>query len=254
MTFFLDGLVWLADPANWTGINAIPTRVAEHLWYSAAALAVAGAIALPAGLWVGHTRRYAGLVVTTGNLGRAVPDLGIVALAAVLIGFGVLPVILALIALAIPPVLTNTYTGVREVDPQVRDAAEGMGFSGWQLLWRVEAPLALPLVFAGLRTSTVQVIATATIAGFIGQAGGLGRYIFDGIALQDTARVVGGAVLCALLAVAADLALGRAQRRALPRGLALAQAMPEAGGEGPTTTGQPASIGRSASATEGSKG
>lgn len=228
MTVVLDGFVWLADPANWSGINAIPTRVLEHIAYAAVALAVGAALALPAGLWAGHTRRWSTFVVTTGNLGRAIPDLGIVALAAVLIGFGVLPVIIALVALAVPPILTNTYTGVREVDPAVRDAAEGMGLSGRQVLWRVEVPLALPLVFAGLRTSTVQVVATATISGFIGQAGGLGRFIFDGIALQDTPRVVGGAVLCALLAVGADALLARVERLAIPRGIALAGQIPDA--------------------------
>lgn len=228
MEVFLEGVLWLVDPEHWSGLNAIPERVGEHVAYATVALVVGAAIAVPIGLWTGHTGRLGNLAINVGNLGRAIPDLGIVAIAAVLIGFGILPVILALIALAIPPLLTNTYTAVRGVDPEVRDAAVGMGFTGWRLLRQVEIPLALPLIFAGLRVSTVQVIATATISGFIGRAGGLGRYIFDGLSAFDTPRVVAGAILVALLGVLADVGLARLQRLATPTGFAAALAEREA--------------------------
>ncbi len=228
MEVFLEGLLWLVDSEHWSGHNAIPLRVREHVLYAVTALAAGAAIAVPVGLWTGHTGRLGNVAINVGNLGRAIPDLGIVAIAAVLIGFGILPVILALTALAIPPLLTNTYTAVRGVDAEVRDAAVGMGFTGWRLLRQVEIPLALPLIFAGVRVSTVQVIATATISGFIGRAGGLGRYIFDGLALLDIPRVVAGAVLVALLGVLADVGLARLQRAVTPKGFAAALAEREA--------------------------
>lgn len=215
---FLDGLAWLAEPAHWVGPSGIPVRVAEHIAYATFAIVVGALIALPVGLWTGHTGRFGNVAINLGNLGRAVPDLGIVAIAAVLIGFGILPVLIALVALAVPPLLTTTYTAVRGIDPEVRDAAVGIGCTGRELLRRVEIPLALPLVFAGLRIATVQVIATATISGFIGRAGGLGRYIFDGLVLFDTPRVVAGALLVATLGVLADVGLAALQRRVTPRG------------------------------------
>lgn len=215
---FLDGLAWLAEPAHWVGPSGIPVRVAEHIAYATFAIVLGALIALPVGLWTGHTGRFGNVAINLGNLGRAVPDLGIVAIAAVLIGFGILPVLIALVALAVPPLLTTTYTAVRGIDPEVRDAAVGIGCTGRELLRRVEIPLALPLVFAGLRIATVQVIATATISGFIGRAGGLGRYIFDGLALFDTPRVVAGALLVATLGVLADVGLAALQRRVTPRG------------------------------------
>lgn len=215
---FLDGLAWLAEPAHWVGPSGIPVRVAEHIAYATFAIVLGALIALPVGLWTGHTGRFGNVAINLGNLGRAVPDLGIVAIAAVLIGFGILPVLIALVALAVPPLLTTTYTAVRGIDPEVRDAAVGIGCTGRELLRRVEIPLALPLVFAGLRIATVQVIATATISGFIGRAGGLGRYIFDGLVLFDTPRVVAGALLVATLGVLADVGLAALQRRVTPRG------------------------------------
>lgn len=195
---------WFADPAQWQGSTGILVRLAEHLWYSGASLAIALLIALPVGLLIGHTNRFANIVINVGNLGRAMPDLGIVVLLALLIGFQVTLVIVALLLLAIPPILTNTFTAVRGVDPEVRDAAEGMGLTPWQVLTRVELPVAVPLMFAGIRTAAVQVVATATLAAFIGQLGGLGRYIFDGLQMRDTIRAVNGAILVALLALAVE--------------------------------------------------
>ncbi|HEX3202418.1 MAG TPA: ABC transporter permease, partial [Actinomycetes bacterium] len=143
----------------------------------------------------------------------------IIILVFILAGFGIVPVLVALTALAVPPIVTNSYVGVRSVDPEVREAAEGMGMRGRQVLWRVELPVAMPLIMAGIRTSTVQVVATATLAAYVG-LGGLGRYLIDGFSQRDLPQVVGGAILVAVLALLIELALGRLQTLVVSRGLA----------------------------------
>jgi osmoprotectant transport system permease protein len=212
-------LAWLTDPTHWSGPDGIPVRTLQHLWYSLLATAIATAIALPIGVYIGHTGRGALLAVNLTNLGRAIPSLGIIILAFTIFGFGVLPVLVTLFALAIPPIVTNSYIGVRSVDPEVREAAEGMGMRGRQVLWRVELPVAMPLIMAGIRTSTVQVVATATLAAFVG-LGGLGRYLIDGLAQRDLAEVVSGAILVAVLSLLTELALGRLQTLVVSDGLA----------------------------------
>jgi osmoprotectant transport system permease protein len=210
---------WLTDPAQWSGPDGIPVRVLQHLWYSLLATAIAAAIALPIGIWIGHTGRGALIAVNLTNLGRAIPTLGIIILVFTLAGFGIVPVLVALVALAIPPMVTNSYIGVRSVDRDVREAAEGMGMRGRQVLWQVELPVAMPLIMAGVRTSTVQVVATATLAAFVG-LGGLGRYLIDGLSQRDLPQVVGGAILVALLSLATELVLGRVQTLVVSDGLA----------------------------------
>jgi osmoprotectant transport system permease protein len=212
-------VAWLTDPAQWRGPDGIPVRTLQHLWYSLLATAIAAAIALPIGIFVGHTGRGALVAVNLTNLGRAIPSLGIIILMFTLVGFGIVPVLVTLIALAIPPIVTNSYIGVRSVDPDVREAAEGMGMRGRHVLWRVELPVAMPLIMAGIRTSTVQVVATATLAAFVG-LGGLGRYLIDGLSQRDLAQVVGGAILVAVLSLATELVLGRVQARVVSKGLA----------------------------------
>jgi len=214
-----DLIAWLTDPVQWSGPSGIPTRTVQHLWYSLLATAIAAAIALPIGVGVGHTGRGGLLAINLSNLGRAIPSLGIIILVFTLVGFGVIPVLVALTALAIPPIVTNSYVGMRSVDPDVREAAQGMGMTGWQVLWRVELPVAMPLIMAGIRTSTVQVVATATLAAYVG-LGGLGRYLIDGLSQQVLAQVLGGAVLVALLSLATELVLGRVQTLVVSRGLA----------------------------------
>lgn len=212
-------LAWLTDPAQWSGPDGIPVRTLQHLWYSLLATAVAAAIALPVGIFIGHTGRGATFAVNLTNLGRAIPSLGIIILMFTVFGFGVAPVLITLFALAIPPIVTNSYIGVRSVDPDVRQAAEGMGMRGRQVLWRVELPMAMPLIMAGIRTSAVQVVATATLAAFVG-LGGLGRYLIDGLAQRDLAEVVGGAILVAVLSLLTELVLGRVQALVVSKGLA----------------------------------
>jgi osmoprotectant transport system permease protein len=212
-------LNWLTDPAQWSGPDGIPVRTLQHLWYSLLATSIAAAIALPIGVFIGHTGRGAVVAVNLTNLGRAIPSLGIIILMFTLVGFGIVPVLVALVALAVPPIVTNSYIGVRSVDPEVREAAEGMGMRGRQVLWKVELPVAMPLIMAGIRTSTVQVVATATLAALVG-LGGLGRYLIDGLSQRDLPQVVGGAILVAVLSLLTELALGRVQAQVVSRGLA----------------------------------
>jgi osmoprotectant transport system permease protein len=219
MNVVADVIAWLTDPAQWSGPDGIPVRTLQHIYYSLLATAVAAAVALPIGVFVGHTGRGALFAVNLTNLGRSIPSLGIIILMFTLVGFGIVPVLVTLIALAIPPIVTNSYIGVRSVDRDVREAAEGMGMRGRQVLWQVELPVAMPLIMAGIRTSTVQVVATATLAAFVG-LGGLGRYLIDGLPQRDLPQVVGGAILVAVLSLATELALGRVQALVVSDGLA----------------------------------
>ncbi|MFG2098293.1 ABC transporter permease [Streptomyces sp. NPDC048612] len=197
---------WLTSPAQWSGPEGIAVRVMEHLEYSVLATLAAAVIALPVGLLIGHTGRGAFLAVNLASFGRALPTVGLVTLVFLAGGLSVWPVYVSLVALAVPVIITNTYAGMAAVDPEVRDAAKGVGLRGRQVLWQVELPLALPLIMTGIRLATVQVVATATIAAYV-SFGGLGRYVFDGLAQRDLVQVLGGAALVAVLAVAADLAL-----------------------------------------------
>jgi len=191
---------WLKAPAQWHGSGDIPIRLLQHLGYSGLSLVVAALIALPAGIWIGHTGRGGVVVVNIANAWRAIPTLGLLVLMVVLIGFSVLAWLVPLVVLAIPPILVNAYEGVAGVDPGLRDSARGMGMTGWQSLRKVELPVALPLIMLGLRTGAIFVVSTATIAAEIG-LGGLGRYIIDGLSQSNYAEVAGGAVLVVLLAL-----------------------------------------------------
>src|SRR5919202_712363 len=219
MNVVSEVLAWLTNPAQWSGPDGIPVRTLQHLWYSVLATGTAAAIALPIGVFIGHTGRGALFAVNLTNLGRAIPSLGIIILMFTLVGLGIVPVLVALVALAVPPIVTNSYAGVRSVDRDVRDAAEGMGMRGRQVLWQVELPVAMPLIMAGIRTSAVQVVATATLAAYVG-LGGLGRYLIDGLSQRDLPQVVGGAILVALLSLLTELLLGRVQTLVVSRGLA----------------------------------
>lgn len=215
MDLILEIVAWLTDPAHWQGANGVPTRLLEHLWYAASSVAVALAVALPVGVWVGHTGRGGNLAMNVANVGRAVPSFGVIILMVVLGGLGYLPVLVALAAFAIPPILTNAYAGIRDVDPEVVDAARGMGMREWQVLTRVELPVASPLLMAGVRTAAVQVVATATLAA-VPALGGFGRYIVNGLSVQDYAQVASGAVLVAALALTVEGALAGVQRLVVP--------------------------------------
>ena len=209
---------WVTDPANLRGPDGIPTRLTEHVHLSAESLVIGAVIALPIGILLGHYGRFGNLAINISNAGRAVPSFGILVIAFQIFGLGDLPIILTLTALAIPPMVTNSYVALREVDADVKDAARGMGYRDLAQLFRIELPLAVPLIMAGIRTSAVQVVATATLAALVA-GGGLGRYIIDGLARDDTPRLVAGGVLVALLALATELSLAGLQRLAIPRGI-----------------------------------
>jgi osmoprotectant transport system permease protein len=208
---------WFADPSNWTGSTGVWARMLEQIVLTATAVGIAAAIALPAGIAAGHARRFGGLVTAVANLGRAIPTFALLLLFASIaaIGVGTLAAVLALILFAIPPIITNAYVGVRTVEDRVRSAAVAMGMDGGQLLRGVEVPLAVPLIFAGLRTAFVQTAATATLAAFVG-GGGLGRFILDGFALQDQTMVLAGVVLVAVLTMGSEVVLALLQRRLDP--------------------------------------
>lgn len=219
MNIFMQLAEWFTSATQWSGPGSIPVRVGEHVFYAFVATAVAAIIALPVGIGLGHLGRGGLLAINISNIGRAVPVLGLLILVFILSGIGYLPVFVALTALAIPPIVTNSYTAMRAVDAEVKDAAVGMGMTRRQRLWQAEVPIALPLILAGVRTSALQVVATATLAAVVG-LGGLGRYLIDGLATQDYPQVLGGAIIVALLALAVEFALGRLQALVVSRGLA----------------------------------
>jgi osmoprotectant transport system permease protein len=217
LTFAWD---WLKSPQQWQGHDGIPLRVLQHLAYSGLSLLIAMLIAVPLGLLIGHYGRGGFVVVNLTNIWRAIPTLGLLILVVVLLGLGVLAWLIPLVALAIPPILINTYEGVAGVDPDLKDAAQGMGMTDWQLLRKVEAPVAIPLIMLGLRTSAIFVVATATIAAEIG-VGGLGRFIIDGLAANNYGEVAGGAAVIVVLALLVQLAFTGLRRLVTPTGLRL---------------------------------
>lgn len=197
---------WLADPAHWQGPGGVPARLLQHLGYTGLTMLFAMVISLPIGALVGHTGRGGVAVVGIANALRALPSLGILTILVLLGGLGLIPPIVALVLLAIPPLLAGTYAGIRAVDPAVVDAARGVGMKDWQILLKVEVPNALPLIFGGIRSAALQVIATATIAAYV-SLGGLGRYVIDGYAELDYSQMLAGALLVAVLAIVVDLLL-----------------------------------------------
>ncbi|MFG2641396.1 ABC transporter permease [Streptomyces sp. NPDC048370] len=213
MGIVADAWSWLTTGANWAGEGGVWHRLGEHAYVSGVALLLACAIALPLGLWLGHIGRGGALAVNISNVGRAVPVFAVLALFMVspLRNAGYVPTVIALVLFALPPLLTNAFVGMREVDRAVVEAARGMGMSGGQVFRKVELPLARPLVMTGLRSAAVQVVATATIAAMVGQ-GGLGRIITAGFNTYNTPQVVAGALLVALLALVVEVALVGADR------------------------------------------
>ncbi|MCX6406509.1 MAG: ABC transporter permease subunit [Propionibacteriales bacterium] len=219
MSVVSDAVTWLTDGAHWTGETGIPNRVLEHLGYTSLTLVMAAAVAVPLGLYIGHTGRFRGLAIGVTGALRALPTLGVLTLLTLLLGIGLEAPILALTVLAVPPLLAGVYAGVESVDPQTVDAARAQGMTEWQVLTRVEVPLGLPLVVGGFRAATLQVVATATVAAYV-SLGGLGRYIFDGQAVRDYPQMVGGSVVVVVLALLLDgvfaVAQAAAGRRARP--------------------------------------
>ncbi|HET7141300.1 MAG TPA: ABC transporter permease [Candidatus Limnocylindria bacterium] len=215
MSFLQFAWDWLRSPGQWQGTDSIPLRVLQHLGYTGLALLVAALIALPIGVAVGHSGRGGFLVVNMANAWRAIPTLGLLIFMVILIGFSILAWLVPLVVLAIPPILVNAYEGVAGVDADLKDAARGMGMTDWQILRKVEVPVALPLIMLGLRTGAIFVVATATIAAEIG-LGGLGRYIIDGLAQNNYGEVAGGAVLVVILALIVQVVFVGLRRLVVP--------------------------------------
>jgi osmoprotectant transport system permease protein len=225
-TSFLTQVVnWLRNTSHWTGSQGILVRTEQHLQMSFVALGAAVLVSVPVAVWLGHKRRFGLLAVNVSNVGRALPSFAILAVGVKLFGLrelpiiGSIPVFVALLVLAIPPIVTNAYVGMAEVPDDLRDAARGMGLSDPQQLFKAELPVALPLVMAGVRTSAVQVVATATLAAIVG-AGGLGRFIIDGrVDPAGKAQLFAGALLVAVLAVAVEVGFAVLQRATTAKGL-----------------------------------
>jgi osmoprotectant transport system permease protein len=218
VTFFSFAWDWLNQAQQWHGSNGIPLRLLQHLGYTGLALLIAALIALPLGAIIGHTGRGAFAVVSLANIWRSIPTLGLLVLMVILLGFSVATWLIPLVALAIPPILVNSYEAVLGVERGVKDAARGMGMTPLQVLLKVEMPVALPLIVLGLRTAAIFVVATATIAAEIG-LGGLGRYIIDGLASNDYGEVAGGALLVVALALLVQVSFVGLRRLVVPAGL-----------------------------------
>ena len=223
MTLLGDVARWFADPANWQGPHGIPVRVLEHIELSGLAVVVAVAIAMPVALYLGHVGRGGFIAINVANIGRALPSLALLAFGLIIaisvgLGLGFWPTMFALVPLAIPPIVTNTFVAVRQVDRDVVDAARGMGLAERQILARIEVPLGLPLMLDGVRTAAVNVVATATLGALVA-GGALGRFIVDGFALREYDQLVGGALLVALLAIVTEITFGALARASAPRGM-----------------------------------
>lgn len=216
---------WFTDPANWSGSGGIPLQIGYHLLYTAVALVAAVVIAVPLGIVIGYTGRGEAVVAGFANALRALPSLGLLVLLFLIISpvvvgrlVYVLPTIVVLVLLAVPPILTGTYAGIQSADPEAVGAARGMGFTKRQTLLRVQLPCALPLMISGVRSSTLQIVSTATIAAYLGLQG-LGRFILDGRATASFAEMAGGAILVALLAVVLELTFAWVGRLVISPGL-----------------------------------
>jgi osmoprotectant transport system permease protein len=223
VNYFQEGFVWFNDPLNWTNPGGLFDRLQEHLLISLWAVLLGCVIGWPLGIWLGHRGRGGGAVLTFANLTLAIPTLALLTILPLTpLGFGQPPVVVALAVFAVPPLLANAYTGLRQIDPETREAARGMGLSGGQVLRRVELPLSVPYLAAGLRTAAVQVVATAALAAFV-NGGGLGEIISAGFGIGMSngggGQIVAGGIAVALLALLVEAVLAGVQRLVTPAAL-----------------------------------
>ncbi|HET7141352.1 MAG TPA: ABC transporter permease [Candidatus Limnocylindria bacterium] len=225
MDFLGQVAAWYTDPAQWSGRDTLPELVVATLVLAAISLAIALLIALPVGLYIGHTGRGAQAAVAIANIGRAVPSLGWMGIAYPITtglfaraGNGLMPAVIALAALGIPPIVTNAYAGLREVDPDLREAGRGVGMTEMQLLGRVEVPVALPVIMAGVRSSAVAIVATTPLMSLVG-ADTLGDYIISGLNLSDEVQMFAAALLVVVAALATELLFAWLERRTTSPGI-----------------------------------
>lgn len=225
MNFFTEAFAYILEASNWTGLNGIGQRLGEHLFYTGLSIGFALVIAVPLGLAIGHTGRGRAFVIALTSAARALPTFGFLLFIVLLAGLSLGPLLAVLVVLAVPPLLAGVYAGIEAVDRMPIDAARAIGMSEWQILGRVEVPLGLPLMVGGLRSAVLQVIATATIAGYVAQ-GGLGRFLIEGLAHRDFTLAIVGAILVAALALAVDGVLAVVQKLVDPRGVSRGPARP----------------------------
>lgn len=221
MSFFADAFALILDPARWTGTGGFAVALRDHLWYTFLSIALASVVAVPAGLYIGHTGRGRNLAVGFSGGLRALPTLGVLVLLGLYFGIGLTGPIVTFAILGIPPLLAGVYAGVQAVDRATIDAARAVGLTEWQILGRVEIPLALPLIISGFRASTLQVISTVTLGAYLGLTG-LGPYIFTGLTTRNFPLMLTGAILVTALALVVDAVFAIVQRAVVPRGVVAA--------------------------------
>jgi osmoprotectant transport system permease protein len=218
MNIFVEGIAWIVDPAHWVGSNGIGQRLVEHLLISLLVMVIASAIAIPVGYLIGHTGKGRAVVIALSGGVRALPTLGVITIIALSIGVGLTAPLIALVILALPSILAGAYAGFEAVDRRTIDAARAVGMTEWQIVGRVEIPLGLPLLMGGLRSASLQVVATATLAAYVG-AGGLGGYIFRGEATGSYPQMLAGSLLVITLALLSEALFGLLQRVVVPAGV-----------------------------------
>lgn len=218
MNLFADGLAWIFDPAHYGGQDGLDTRALQHIGISLLVLAISSVIAIPLGYAIGHTGRGRTAVIAISGGVRALPTLGLLVVIGLIVGIGLTAPVIALVVLAVPSILAGAYSGFESVDRRTIDAARAVGMTEWQILFKVEVPLGLPLLIGGLRSASLQVIATATLADYVG-AGGLGHFIFLGLKTNDYSQMLAGSVFVVLLALLSELVFGLLQRFVVPAGV-----------------------------------
>lgn len=221
MNLFIASFAWLFDPAHYGGEDGLDTRAFEHVMISLLVLGIACVIAIPFGYLIGHTGRGRSIIAISGGI-RALPSLGVMILVALAVGVGLEAPVVALVILAIPSILAGAYAGLDAVDKQTVDAARAIGMTEWQILWQVEIPLGLPLLFGGLRSASLQIIATATLADYVG-AGGLGHFLFLGLQTQDYPQMLAGSIAVVILALLSELIFGLLGRAVVPTGVRIGE-------------------------------
>jgi osmoprotectant transport system permease protein len=219
VNIFIAGIRWVLDPAHYGGINGIDTRTVQHLVITLVSLATSAAIAIPLGYLVGHTGRGRALAVAVSGGVRALPTLGFLILIALGVGVGFEAPYVALVVLGIPSILAGAYSGFEAIDRRTIDAARAVGMTEWQIVGKVEIPLGLPLLIGGLRLAALQIVATATLADYVG-AGGLGHFIFLGLQTSDYPQMLAGSLVVIVLAIISEILFSILQKLVVPAGVA----------------------------------
>ena len=221
MNYFIEAFAWIFSPERLAGALPLPTAIAQHLAFTFGSVLIAAVVAVPVGWFIGHTGRGREFAIFLAGAARALPSLGLIVLLVLLLGVSLKTeaAVVAFVLLAIPSILAGAYAGFEAIDRTVIDAGRAMGMSSWQIVWTIEVPLGLPLLIGGLRIATLQVVATVTIAAYVG-LGGLGYYIIQGIALRDFPEILGASIVVIALALVLDAVFALLQRVAVPRGVA----------------------------------